>query len=341
MRHRLSIGAIVSSTTIQVKFTGGKHIGSVEESFISKLKPGDVFSFAGRTVELVRVNGMVAQVKASNKKTRLIPSWAGSKMPLTSQLSRTIRLKLDDYYEKKIKDPEIIKLIPLFEEQQRRSHVPRNNELLIEKVKTKEGHHLFFYPFDGRNAHEGLAALFAYRIAQIIPISFSLAVNDYGFELLSDQEIPLEEAMEKDLFSTKNLFEDISKTVNLTEMARRKFRDIASIAGLVFNGYPGKQVKTRHLQASSQLFFNVFSDYDANNLLLRQAFDEVMIFQMEEIRILDALNRMSEQTIVIKELDGLSPFSFPIFAESLHREKLSNEEFEQKVQKIIKQQLQR
>ncbi|HTN45198.1 MAG TPA: ligase-associated DNA damage response DEXH box helicase [Flavipsychrobacter sp.] len=337
MRHRLSIGAIVSDSMIKIKFTGGKAIGSVEEYFISKLNPGDVFVFAGRTVELVRVNGMVAQVKASSKKNRVIPSWRGSKMPLSSQLSKTIRLKLDDYYDQRIKDPEIKKLIPLFEEQQRRSHVPKNTELLVEKVKTREGYHIFFYPFEGRNVHEGLAALFAYRLSLIKPLSFSISMNDYGFELLCDQEIPLEAALEQGLFKTQHLFEDISKTVNLTEMARRKFRDIASIAGLVFNGFPGRQVKTRHLQASSQLFFNVFTDHEANNLLLRQAYEEVMTFQMEEVRILDALRRMQQQTLIIKEPDRLSPFSFPIYAESLNREKLTNEAFEEKVHRIIKQ----
>lgn len=337
MRHRLSIGAIVSDSMMKVKFTGGKTIGSVEENFISKLNPGDVFAFAGRTVELVRVNGMVAQVKATHKKNRVIPSWRGSKMPLSSQLSKTIRLKLDDYYAKRMQDPEIIKLIPLFEEQQHVSHVPKNDELLIEKVKTKEGYHIFFYPFEGRNVHEGLAALFAYRISKRKPLSFSIGINDYGFELLSDVEIPFEEVLNAELFSTNNLFEDISKTVNLTEMARRKFRDIASIAGLVFNGYPGRQVKTRHLQASSQLFFNVFTEHEADNLLLKQAYDEVMTFQMEEIRILEALKRMQQQTIILKDLEKLSPFCFPIYAESLNREKLTNEAFEDKVMRIIKQ----
>ena len=167
-------------------------------------------------------------------------------------------------------------------------------------------------------------------------MSFDISMNDYGFELLSDQEIPIEEALERGLMSLDNLSDDIYRSANITEMARRKFRDIANIAGLVFNGYPGKQVKTRHLQASSQLFFSVFTDYDPDNLLLRQAFDEVMIFQMEQLRMMDALKRMNEQKVVIKELERLSPFCFPIYAESLQREKLSNEQFEDKVKKIIR-----
>jgi len=337
MRHRLSIGVIVSDSVMQVKFLSGKRIGSIEEWFISRLKPGDAFWFAGRMLELVRVNGMTAQVKNTKSKKALLPSWQGSKMPLSSQLSQSIRHKLNEYHQKQKHDVELQALVPLFEEQERTSHVPKENELLIEKVQTKDGYHIFIFPFEGRNVHEGLAALVAYRIAQLYPISFSISVNDYGFELLSDQKIPLESALEKDLFATTNLFEDISKTVNLTEMAKRKFRDIAGIAGLVFNGYPGKQIKTKHLQASSQLFFSVFTDHDPQNLLLKQAYDEVMIFQMEEIRLREALHRIQKQTIVIKELERLSPFCFPIFAERLNTERLTNEKFEERVNRIIKQ----
>ena len=336
MRHRLSIGAIVSEVMMTVKYMGGSRLGSIEEWFISRLKPGDAFWFTGKNLELVRVKGMVAQVKNSHKGKGIFPSWQGGKMPLSSQLSKSIRAKLDDYYIGKRKDPEIQKLLPLFDEQQKYSHVPHSNELLIEKVQTKDGYHVFIYPFEGRNVHEGIAAIFGYRIAQIKPMSFDISLNDYGFELLSDQEIPIEEAIERGMLSTDNLSDDIYRSANITDMARRRFRNIASIAGLIFQGYPGKEAKTRHVQASSELFFSVFTDHDPDNLLLREALDEVMIFQMEQLRMMDALKRMNEQKLVIKDLERLSPFSFPIYAESLQREKLSNEQFEDKVKKIIR-----
>lgn len=336
MRHRLSIGAIVSEAMITVKYMGGARIGMVEEWFISRLRPGDVFWFTGRNLELVRVDGMVAKVKNGSKEKAIFPSWQGGKMPLSSQLSKTIRLKLDDYYLKKPPDAELAKLMPLLEEQQARSVVPHSTELLIEKIQMKEGYYVYLYPFEGRNVHEGLGALFAYRIAQLLPMSFSIAFNDYGIELLSDQEIPIEKALENGLLSTDDLSEHIYASANITEMARRKFRDIASIAGLIFNGFPNKQLKTRHVQASSQLFFSVFTDYDPDNLLLRQAFDEVMIFQMEQVRMTEALQRMQGQKIIVKDLQRLTPFSFPIFAERLGRDKLSNEKFEDKVKKVIR-----
>ena len=336
MRHRLSIGAIVSEVMMTVKYMGGARLGSIEEWFISRLKPGDAFWFTGKNLELVRVKGMVVQVRNSHKGKGIFPSWQGGKMPLSSQLSKSIRAKLDDYYAGKRKDPEIQKLQPLFDEQQKYSHVPHSNELLIEKVQTKDGYHVFIYPFEGRNVHEGIAAIFGYRIAQIKPMSFDISLNDYGFELLSDQEIPIEEALQRGMLSTDNLSGDIYSSANITEMARRRFRNIASIAGLIFQGYPGKEAKTRHVQASSELFFSVFTDHDPDNLLLREALDEVMIFQMEQLRMMDALKRMNEQKLVIKDLERLSPFSFPIYAESLQREKLSNEQFEDKVKKIIR-----
>lgn len=336
MRHRLGIGVIVSDSMLQVKFLGGTRLGLVEEYFVSRLKPGDVFSFAGRMVEFVRIKEMTVYVRKSTKSKGYSVSWQGGRMPLSSQLSKTIRYKLDEYYNKGHKDVELEKLERLFNEQQRRSHLPHKTELLIEKVKTREGYHVFIYPFEGRNVHEGLSALFAYRIAQVHPMSFSLAFNDYGFELLSDQEIPIEEALGNDLLDNLNLADDIQKSVNISEMAKRKFRDIASIAGLVFTGYPGKQVKTRHVQANSQLFFSVFEEHEKDNLLLRQAYDEVFTFQMEQMRMYEALDRMQHQNVIIQYLEQLSPFCFPILTERF-RDKLSNEKLEDRIEKMIKQ----
>lgn len=336
MRHRLSIGTIVSDSMMQVKFLGGSRIGAIEEWFISRLKPGDAFWFAGRNLEVVRTKDMNVFVRKSLSNKGAFPSWQGGRMPLSSQLTKTIRLKIDDHDKEGVKDIEVTELSRLFEEQKKRSHLPHTNELLIEKIKSKEGYHVFIYPFEGRNVHEGMAMLFSYRIAQIRPITFSISMNDYGFELLSDQEIPIEEALGNALFDTTGISDDIYHSINIAEMAKRKFRDIASISGLVFNGYPGKMVKTRHMQASSQLFFSVFSDYEKNNLLLQQAYDEVMTFQMEEARLIEALHRMETQTIIIKDMERFSPFCFPILTERF-REKFTNEKLEDRVRKMIEQ----
>jgi len=179
-----------------------------------------------------------------------------------------------------------------------------------------------------------MGALLAQRISEKYKITFSIAMNDYGLELLSDQEIDLK-ILTKDLFSTRHLLADIQSSLNSVEMARRQFRDIGKISGLVFQGYPGKYKKERHLQSSAALIFDVFREYDPDNLLFLQTYDEVMTFKFEEGRLREALERIQRQKIIITEPDHFTPFSFPIVVDSL-REKLSSEKLSDRVKRMIK-----
>lgn len=333
LQHRLSIGTIVGDSAMQVKYVKGGYIGTIEEWFIAQLKPGDIFWFAGRALELVRIREMTVQVRRSNSTKGKVPSWLGGRMPLSSELSVFLREKMAEAKAGDGQDEELKILQPLFDLQQERSAIPGQHELLIEYFKSREGYHLLVYPFEGRFVHEGMGSLLAYRISRLKPISFSIAMNDYGFELLSDLEIPIEEALEKGLFSTDQLSEDIHASINETEMARRRFRDIASIAGLVFKGYPGRQKKSKHLQSSSELFFGVFSDYEPENLLLQQAYEEVQTFQLEEVRLRRALNRINEQHILLQRPPKFTPFSFPIIVDRL-RERLSSEKLADRIKRM-------
>jgi len=338
MRHRLSIGTITSELSIRVKWLSGGSLGTIEESFISKLKPGNTFWFAGRSLEFIRVKEMTAYVKKSNAKKGMIPSWMGGRMPLSSQLSAVFRDKLDEVAHGVEKDEEVIALKPLFALQSELSHLPQSHEFLIESFKSLEGHHLLFYPFEGRLVHEGMASLLAYRISKIKPASFSIAMNDYGFELLTEEDIPIEQALEDaGFFSIDNLLEDIQHSLNANEMARRRFRDIAHIGGLVFTGYPGQPVKNKHLQASTSLLFDVFSEYEPDNLLVRQAYNEALAFQLEEFRLRAALQRIIKQTIILKTIDRPTPFAFPIMVDSLGRERLITEPLEERIAKMARQ----
>ncbi len=333
MMHRLSIGAIVSESNLQVKYVTGGHIGSIEEWFVAQLKPGDTFWFAGRSLELVRIKDMTVQVRKSSAKSGRIPSWLGGRMPLSSQLAAYLRRQIGRLRTDEQTEPELEKLRPLAEIQRRRSHIPAEDEFLIEYFQDREGYHLLLYPFEGRFVHEGMGSLLAYRLSRFKPISFSIAMNDYGFELLSDVEIPIEEALGSDVFNTRYLSTDIQASINAAELARRRFRDIASIAGLVFKGYPGHQKRERHLQSSAQLFFDVFSDYEPDNLLLLEAYEEVMTFQLEEARLRAALERINTQKIILSRPDRATPFSFPIIVDRL-REKLTSEKLEDRIAKM-------
>ncbi len=336
MRHRMHIGTIVSDAMLKVKFLSGGYIGVIEEYFISKLEPGDVFTLAGKNLELIMIKDMNVLVKKSTAKKSLIPSWLGGRMSLTANLGEVLRRTFS-----KALHPhagiEMDSLHSLFSIQKSLSHIPQPNELLIEQIESKDGYHLLVYPFEGRQVHEALSAILAFRIAQIQPMSFSISMNDYGFELLSDTPIPIDDSNVYELLSDKNLLTHIQQSVNNTEMAKRKFRDIAVIGGLIFQGMPGEKTKARHLQSSASLLFKVFEEYDPGNLLLKQAYNEVLTQQMDEVRLRLALQRIAKSKIVLTYPPKLTPLSFPIVVDGLNRNNLSSERLEDRVKKLQQQ----
>ncbi|MDD2791995.1 MAG: ligase-associated DNA damage response DEXH box helicase [Sediminibacterium sp.] len=336
MRHRMHIGTIVSDAMLKVKFMSGGYVGVIEEWFISRLEPGDVFTLAGRNLELVMIKDMTVLVRKSSAKKSIVPSWNGGRMSLTANLGHILR---QTFSQALTPDAgiELHSLEGLFELQKQLSYIPRENELLIEQIEDKDGFHLLVYPFEGRQVHEAMSAILAYRIGQIMPISFSISMNDYGFELLSDQPIPVDDSNAAALFSSENLLADIQKSINSTEMAKRKFRDIAVIGGLIFQGFPGQHQKARHLQSSASLLFKVFEEYDPGNILLRQAYNEVLVQQMDEVRLRQALQRISNSRILLSFPKKLTPLSFPIIVDGLNRNNLSTERLEDRIKKMQEQ----
>jgi len=334
MRHKFNIGTIVSSTMVKVKLQKGKFLGQVEEYFISKLIPGDAFWFAGRCLELVRFKGVEATVRLSKQKKGQVPSYMGGRMPLSAELGYFLREKLEESATRdSFEDPELALVQPIISLQKERSAVPTRNQFLIEYLEDKEGHHLFVYPFEGRLVHEGLASLLSYRLGHFGKQTFSIAMNDYGFELFSDQPIPIEDGLDSDIFSLEHLREDLVSGLNESEMMQRRFRDIAQISGLVFTGYPGKNITTKQLINSTKLMYEVFRDYDPDNLLLRQAYEEVHEFQLEEARMRAALERIANQETVFNHIDKPTPLAFPILVDRL-RETMGNESLAERIKRM-------
>ena len=331
LRHRLSMGTIVSGNDLKIRYRKGGYLGSIEEWFISKLKPGDTFAFSGKILELIRIHKMEVIVKKSKIKQAKIPAWMGGRMSFSAHLSDLLKKALFEDQNKTTR--EFQSLVPVFEQQKKESIVPKPDELLIERFETKEGVHTLFYPFEGYAIHEAMANLMAYRISLISPISFSMSFNDYGFELLSDQAFSPEAFLDNDLFTPEYLFDDLAKSINISEMARRRFRDIALISGLVFQGYPNKPVKSKHLQSGSQLFFEVFKDYEPDNLLYQQAIEETFDHGMERGRMQLVFEELEQKTIVWKNCSQPTPFSFPLITDRI-RSKLSSETVEDRIKKM-------
>ncbi|WP_332731084.1 ligase-associated DNA damage response DEXH box helicase [Pseudomonas sp. ESBL2] len=336
-RHRMGIGTIVSDANLQLKYWskggGGKTLGSVEEAFIARLRPGDTLVFAGRVLELVRVENMTAYVRRSTARKAAVARWNGGRMPLSSELAEALVEQLDAAAHERFDGPEMRAVRPLLALQAQWSALPTTGTLLAETFKSRQGWHLFLYPFAGRMANLGLANLIAWRVSRAQPLSVSIAVNDYGFELLSPAQVDWARHLPQAL-GTTDLLEDVLASLNAGEMALRRFREIAQIAGLVFGGYPAAQKSTRQIQASSGLFYEVFRKHDAGNLLLGQARDEVLSEELEIERLHRQLLKMSELQLDLRALKRPGPLAFALLVEGM-RETLSTEKLADRIARMV------
>lgn len=336
-QHRMSIGTITSDASLVVQYLNGPRIGTIEENFLAKISPGECFTLAGKTLELVVVRDMKVYVrKAPSSEKARIPRWMGGRMPLSTELAASVRRRLEQASQGNYRGPEMQAIKPLLELQAQWSQIPLPDELLIEEIRTREGFHLLFYPFAGRLVHEGLSALFAWRLAQREPLTFTMSVNDYGFELLSAERPDLDAAISDGLFDDVTLSDDLERCLNAAEMGKRQFREIARVSGLVFQGYPGQAKTARQLQASSGLLYDVFSNYDPGNRLLLQSRREVLERQLEHSRLVETLKSLQKQTVLRRTPERLTPLAFPLIVARL-REKLSSEKLTDRIARMTLQ----
>ncbi|MFC5498320.1 ligase-associated DNA damage response DEXH box helicase [Caenimonas terrae] len=334
-RHKLGIGTIVSDSAMHVKYMSGASLGTIEEGFIARLRKGDCFFFAGRLLEFIRVQEMAAYVKKATRSKGTVPTWQGSKMALSTEMGDAVLQMLRSAAQGDFVEPELQAARPMLETQARLSRIPTPEGLLVETFRSREGFHLYVYPFAGRHVHLGLASLLAWRLARERPNTFSMSVNDYGFELVSPQEFDLAPIIDRSAFATGELLQDVLASLNSTELAQRRFREIARVAGLIFSGYPGQPKSARQLQASSGLFFEVFRKYDKGNLLLGQAEREVLSQELELSRLRSTLEAMLAKELWLMELRHVSPMSLPLMVERF-REKLTTEQLSTRLDRILR-----
>lgn len=315
--HRMNVGTIATDATIAVRWVRGGTIGMMEEDFIARLRPGDTFLFAGRSLEFVRVHELAAHVKPARRHTPFTAHWAGSRFPLSTALAGATRRILDDAARGTLVEPEMRAAEPILRVQAELSRIPRQGEILVERATTEEGHHLFLYPFEGRLVHEGLATLIALRLGRIRRATFAISMNDYGVELLTDHDFPYWEHLTPQLFASERLVEDLLESVNLGELGLRQFREVARVAGLIVQRYPGAEKPGRQLQAGASLLWQVLNEFDQGNLLLAQARREVMDRQFEESRLARTLRRLREEPLVHVHLPTPGPLALPLVADRL------------------------
>ncbi|MGB7183482.1 MAG: DNA ligase-associated DEXH box helicase, partial [Burkholderiaceae bacterium] len=263
-----------------------------------------------------------------------VPRWGGGSMPLSSELSAAVLQRVTEASRGVFGGPEMRLIRPLLRTQQQWSALPDPRHFLIEHYRSREGQHVFMYPFAGRHVHIGLASLIAWRLSKRNPATFSIAVNDYGIELLSHQTVDWTPLRDGRVLDADNLLSDVSSSLNSGELAQRRFREIARIAGLVFQGFPGAPRATRQLQASTQLFFEVFRAHDPDNMLLGQAEREVLERELEIRRLNETLTRLRQCKPRWIDIERPTPLAFPLMVERL-REKLSTEKLSDRIARIV------
>lgn len=333
LRHRLSIGTITADGAVSVKYLRGGGLGSVEEGFLARLRPGDRFQFAGRTLELVRLEGMTAYVRRAKGGDGPVATWQGGRMPLSTQLAREVQ----SLYTEPGAHPEMRAVEPLLRIQEQASALPQPGRLVAERIGTRRGMHLFLFPFAGRAVHEGMAAMMALRWGRRQANTFSYTVNDYGLMLTLAEPAALDDALLRQLLSPDGMADDLRDGVNLGELARRQFREIARVAGLLTPSLPGRAARSlRQVQASSGLLYDVLRRYDPDHLLLVQAEREVFELQLEAPRLMAALRDCQTRTLALTEPRALTPLSFPLWTESL-RGQLSTETWQARVRRAAEQ----
>ncbi|GAA4430477.1 ligase-associated DNA damage response DEXH box helicase [Acidovorax lacteus] len=336
-RHRSNIGTIVSDASLRVQFVGGATLGTVEESFVARLRAGDVFLFAGRLLELVRIEQMTAYVRRAASGQAAVPRWSGGRMPLSNTLADAMLVQFERAEQGLFDSPEMRCAQPLLALQAAWSALPTPGRLVAETLHTREGWHLFLYPLAGRLVHQGLAGLLAWRAAQHEANTFSIAVNDYGLELLSARPIDWAALLPRLLAAppdTAALQTEVLASLNATEMARRRFREIARIAGLVFQSHPGEQRSSRQLQASASLYYDVFAQYDPDNLLLTQARTELLAHELDLDRLHRTLDALHTRSLALHALQRPTPLALPLMVERL-RERLSTESLGDRLARMV------
>ncbi len=329
-RHKMNIGTITADSYVSIKLMRGKPLGTIEESFLSQLKPGDNFLFGGKRLKLVQYRDLTAFVRVTTEENTQAAVWGGTGLPFSAPLGYILRKALDDE-EKQLENTLLKEIIAL---QNAKSHSPHHDELLIEVVQSREGWHLFFFPFEGKTIHEGLALLIAHRLSKAMPSTLIISCNDYGLELLSRNPYDVS-LLTKDLFNTDGCYEELEGLINLHEASKGTFREIARIAGLVFQGFPGNHKSNRQLQMSTGLLFEVLEKYDPENLLLNQAKKETLEKYFAQDRLKEVLERLRSSTLVIKHPLRFSPFSLPLFIERVSQ-RLSTETLAQRIEAIQK-----
>jgi ATP-dependent Lhr-like helicase len=317
--HRMNVGAIVSAANLNVKVAsrraGGKHliggrkIGEAEEWYFEQMSPGDTFVFAGQVWAFQGIAGTDALVTAAVHKDPKIPSYGGSKFPLSTSLAERVRDMVQDRDHWRVLPPDVQEWLEL---QETRSRIPKAGELLIETFARGARHFMVAYPFEGRLAHTTLAMLLTRRLDRLEAGPLGFVVTDYSLAIWSIR--PMETLDLDALFEPDMLGDDLESWLEESFMMKRSFRNCALISGLIEQRQPGAEKTGRQVTFSTDLIYDVLRRHQPDHLLLRTARADAASGLLDVARLGEMLGRIQGR-IAHQSLDGPSPFCVPVLVQ--------------------------
>ncbi|MCW2349260.1 MULTISPECIES: ligase-associated DNA damage response DEXH box helicase [unclassified Sphingobium] len=302
-QHRLNAGIIVDQPALDVRFSNGRKLGTVEESFAATLSPGDRFFFSGLSLELVRQTEAELFVKATSQQAR-IPSWGGTRMAMSTHLAGRVRAFLADPTQWNRFPPDVHEWLAM---QAVRSVLPQPEQLLVETFPHEGLHHMVVYSFEGWNAHQSLGMLLTRRMEErgLKPVGF--VSNDYALAVYGLQPV----TDPRPLFSADILDREFIAWVEESSLLKRAFRDVAVISGLIERQQPGARKTGRQVSFSTDLIYDVLRRYEPEHLLLKAAWADARARMTDVGRLGELIDRASA-TMLHKPLDRVSPLAVPV-----------------------------
>ncbi|WP_334655936.1 ligase-associated DNA damage response DEXH box helicase [Sphingomonas panaciterrae] len=302
-QHRLNAGIIVEATMLKVRFRNGRALGKVEEAFASTLSHGDTFFFAGMSLEVEKIDTEDLIVRATARPAR-IPTYGGSRMPLSTNLADRVRGFLDTPAEW-ARFPDDVR--EWLEIQARRSALPHPDQLLVETFPREGRNYMVAYSFEGWNAHQSLGMLITRRMetAGLKPLGF--VANDYAIATYSIDPVTDPAA----LFSPDILEHEFVDWVQQSHLLKRAFREVAVIGGLVERQHPGKRKTGKQVTFSTDLIYDVLRKYEPGHILLEAAWADARARMTDVGRLADLLDRAAG-TMLHVDLPRVSPLAVPV-----------------------------
>lgn len=303
VRYRLNVGTIVEAPSLQVRHRT-RVLGRIEESFILNLSPGDTFLFGGHVLEYVGLQNATVMVRPSKQSQAAVPTYAGGRMPLSTQLSQALRTLLADRKRWKVFPTQIQQWL---QKQAIDSWVPSASETLIETFPWKRRHYVVIHSFAGWNANQTLGFLVTRNMQKLglRPLGFSM--NDYSLAIWALKPVEDPTALlESDFFDA-----GLDDWMKDTSLIRRLFRDAAVISGLTERKLPGKAKTGKQVLFSTDLIFDVLLKYEPNHVLLRSVREDARHSLIESGRVKTFLDEARGHW-VHRSLETISPLSLPI-----------------------------